>query len=279
MADNPKPLSVQMDTADDIPETYRELYAEQNGKWVLTGISGIKTQVDVDRVLEAKRKEVDAHNETKNKFRVWEGLNHEEVSAKLAEYDEMKIKLEGAGKLDEDKINQIVETRIKARISPVEKEKMGLAEQLKAASERIAAFENAERIRLIHEEVRKARIGAKAIDSAEEDILLNAERCFEVTEDGRVVTKDGVGVTPGITPDVWLTEMAPKRSHWWPESVGGGAKGSKGGGFAGNNPWSATGWNITAQGEFVRQHGEEKARQMAQAAGVTLGAVRPARAA
>jgi hypothetical protein len=123
--------------------------------------------------------------------------------------------------------------------------------------------------------VRKARIAAKVIDSAEEDALLLAERMFEVSEDGRVTTRDGVGVTPGVEPDVWFTEMQAKRIHWWPPSEGGGARGGKGGNGVGSNPWSTKNWNITAQMQYVTQHGEEKGRQMAELAGSSLGAIAP----
>lgn len=102
-----------------------------------------------------------------------------------------------------------------------------------------------------------------------------AERVFEVDDEGNVTTKDGVGVTPGIAADVWLTEMQDKRPHWWPQSQGGGAGGSGGGGAGGKNPFSAEGWNLTEQGRLVREN-PEKADQMAKAAGTTVGGGRPA---
>ena len=40
------PLKVIHDTLEDIPEAYRELYSEKNGKWELTGIVGLVTQAD-----------------------------------------------------------------------------------------------------------------------------------------------------------------------------------------------------------------------------------------
>ena len=104
---------------------------------------------------------------------------------------------------------------------------------------------------------------------------MNAERMFEITEEGQVITKDGVGVTPGVAPDVWLSEMQPKRGHWWPASTGGGAKGSKGANFA-SNPWTKENWNMTEQGKILSTQGREKAEQMAKAAGTSLGGRKPA---
>lgn len=42
-----------------------------------------------------------------------------------------------------------------------------------------------------------------------------------------------------------------------------------------DNPWSAAGWNITAQGKIVRALGIDKAAAMAKSAGCKLGDVRP----
>lgn len=42
------------------------------------------------------------------------------------------------------------------------------------------------------------------------------------------------------------------------------------------NPWTRELWNITLQGAFLRKHGKAQAEQYARAAGVELGATKPA---
>lgn len=42
------------------------------------------------------------------------------------------------------------------------------------------------------------------------------------------------------------------------------------------NPWDVANWSITAQMRFVKDHGLPTARAYARAAGVELGALRPA---
>jgi hypothetical protein len=42
------------------------------------------------------------------------------------------------------------------------------------------------------------------------------------------------------------------------------------------NPWTAALWSITAQGQFVRKHGTALAAAYARAAGVEIGATKPA---
>ena len=65
-----------------------------------------------------------------------------------------------------------------------------------------------------------------------EDVEVFGERLFEVDDSGRVVAKDGVGITPGIDPAMWLGDQREKRPHWFPGNVGGGS----GGGVVVNPP-------------------------------------------
>ena len=102
------------------------------------------------------------------------------------------------------------------------------------------------------------------------------ERVFEVREDdGAVVTRDNVGVTPGIKATDWLAEIQPTRAHWWAQSSGGGAGGGGGnGGSFGKNPWSKDNWSLTEQGKVATEKGMETAERMAKAVGSTIGATK-----
>jgi hypothetical protein len=264
------------DNQEEIPEVFRELFTERNGKWECTGIAGMRTLADFERMQEGIKRERKEHDETKLKLRAWGDLKPEDVQAKLDRFDEMEAKLEAGHKPDDEKLNKLVETRLKSKLAPVERANAELVAKLADREGKIAEYQNRERQRQIHDEVRTARVKTKAREDAEEDILLNAERMFEVDADGKVVTKDGVGVTPGIGADLWLQEMQPKRQYWWPESQGGGAKGGRVGNGAGlNNPWSAQNWNLTEQGKYLKEHGMEKAEQLAKLAGSFVGATAP----
>lgn len=276
---NGSALKAVHDSIDEIPEPYRDLYAERNGKYELSGIVGVKTEADVARIQEALRKEKEDHKRAKEAARVWldSGWKFEDIQARMDKWEEMELAAQ-AGKMDEDKLNQLVETRIKSRIAPVEREKSQYAEQLKELSSKLTEYQQRETQRTIYDSVDSAIEAAKIIPSAREDVRLLAERMFEVNEDGKVVTKDGVGVTPGVAADIWLQEMMPKRPHWWPESQGGGAKGAKAGMSVARNPWSASHWNVTEQARYIQEHGMEKAQQLAALAGSIVGATKPAAA-
>lgn len=269
------------DKQEDIPEAFRELYTEKNGKWECTGIQGMKTQADVDRVQTGLTKEREDHKATKGKLAVWGDMVHDDVVATLDRVPELEAAAKG--KLDEAQIEEIVTRRvdgtIKSKLAPVERElKTVTAERDELKGENVK-FLAANVTRTIHKTVRAALVESKVLPDAHEDALLLADRVFEVREDDKaIVTRDQVGVTPGLDPTGWLAEIQPRRRHWWPESVGGGAKGSGGGGggFGGKNPWSYEGWNMTEQGRFIREHGRERADSMAKAAGTVIGGKKPA---
>lgn len=269
-------LQAQYDNLDEVPEAHRELYTERNGRFEFTGVEGVKTQADIDRLTTSLTKERDTHKATKAQISAWAALGGtpEEIQQKLDRIAELEAAAEG--KLDEGKLNQLVEGRIKSKTAPIERERDGLKGQLAEANAKIEQYEARERQRSIHDAVRTAATKHKLLDTAVEDALFLAERMFEVDEEGRVVTRDGVGVTPGVEAHVWLTEMQQKRPHWWGPSQGGGGRPGTGGG-GGANPFTAAGWNMTEQGRLVREN-PDRANQLARAAGTTIGGPKPAAA-
>ena len=268
-------LKLSYDAIDDVPEVHRELYTDQGGKFVLTGVEGVKSQADIDRMNVALQKERDAHKATKSKYSHFENLDATEVLSKLDRFEELEAA--AAGKLDENAINGIVETRIKSKTAPLEREKAQLAAKLAENEAVIQQYQARERQRSIHDAVRSVALKSKVTDTALEDVLMLAERVFDVDEDGNVTAKDNVGVTPGVSPEVWLQEMQSKRPHWWPASGGGGASGSQGGGgYAGANPFAAATWNATEQGRIFREN-PKRAEQLAAAAGTKVGGMKPSK--
>lgn len=261
-------LKAIYDTIDEIPEVHRELYTERNGKFELTGIEGVKTQADVDRLTTGLTKERDAHKATKALVDQYAALGPiEELHSKLDRIAELEAA--AAGKLDDEAINKLVEGRLRTKLSPIERELGNTKAKLQQSEEKIAQYEARERQRTIHDSLRAAALKSKVNEHALEDVLLLAERVFELDDSGNVVVKDSVGFTPGISPEVWLTEIQPKRPHWWPPSQGGGGKGGNGGGGGGSNPWAKDTWNLTEQGRLFREN-PERARALAKQAGRTI---------
>jgi hypothetical protein len=268
----------------DIPEEYAALYAEKNDKWELTGIEVLKTQADIDRISGSLTKERDDHRKAKDKLKAFGELDPTQAQKDADEISELKVKVEtleasvGEGKPDEAMIEKLVEARVATISKPIQRELDKARVTITEQGDAITAYDLKNTNRTITDAVRLAASESKVIPSAVEDALMLSERVFEVGEDGSVLTRDGVGVTPGIDPSIWLSEMQDKRSHWWLPSQGGGAGGGSGGGGLGSgvdNPFSFKGWNMTAQGAVLRAD-PDKAARLATSAGTTVGGPKPA---
>ena len=118
------PLTAVVEKIDDIPEQYRDLYTEKGGKFELTGITGIKTTADVQRVQQALDNERNAHKETKASFEPFKDWKFEDVQAQLDRLPELEAAAKG--KLDEAAIEEMVERRVHgtltSRTAPLERQ-------------------------------------------------------------------------------------------------------------------------------------------------------------
>lgn len=273
-------LKTVHDKLDEIPEAFRELYTEKAGKWELTGITGVKTEADVARLTTSLEKERKDHKETKAKLALWGDRDVEETLAALDRIPELEKA--SKGKVDDAALDEMANKRaeklIASKLAPVQRSLEQMTKErdtLKVANEGLTAGEIR---RQIHDDVRAAATKLKLVPEAIDDALMYGERLMQRTEDGKIVTKEGVGFTPGLNAEGLLGELLPKRPHWQPPSVGGGAgdrRGGGGGGSGKDNPWTQEGWNLTKQGEMVRTLGVEKAAAMAAAAGSRIGATGP----
>ena len=265
-------LKAVVENLDDVPSQYRDLYTEKNGKWEITGIEGIRTVEDVNRIQAGLVKEREEHKRTKEKFAAFADLDINEVRAKLDRIPELEAA--AAGKLDDNKLNEMVEHRLRSKTAPLEREIGQLKTQVAEKDKLIANHEQEKRQNKIADAVTKAARKAGVADSAVEDAILLAERVFEVDDSGAVVVKDNVGVTPGIDPNAWFSEMESKRPHWWGASGGGGSRGGRPP-TTEKNPFSHEHWNLTEQGKLVSTD-RVKAERLATQAGTKIGGQRPA---
>lgn len=278
-------LKTVYDNQEDIPAGYEALYSERNGRWELTQIEGVKTPADVERVQTALNKERGEHKATKQALEKFGDLNPDEVHTTLERVPELEAQLEAAkkgGKLEGEELEKIVTARINQATGPLAREKQTLERKL-LEKDKLITDKDSENANLrttitagnIDQAVRAAAIESKMTVTAIPDALIRARSAFEITEDGKVITKDGTGYTPGLSPKEWVKEMQEQAPHWWPASQGGGANGGGANGGKTTNPWMKANWNITAQGQYVKQHGVAKAEEAAKQAGSTLGATKP----
>jgi hypothetical protein len=267
-------LKIIEDNLDAVDAAFHSLYTEKDGKFTLTGVDGMKTDLDVSRIQTALVKERNDHKGTKEKYAI---LGQHDPVEILALLDRIPGLEEAAkGTLDDAKIDSIVETRIKAKMLPLER----LLETEKTRAANLEAinknYVEKEKTSSIHSAVRKAALDAKVRPEAIDDAITLAERFFEITDSGDVIAKETVGILQGIDPATWLTELQSKKPHWWGETIGGGSQGS-GSNFGSNiNPWSGKDWNLTEQGKIYMKN-PAKAEQLAASAGTTVGGRKPSK--
>ncbi len=243
----------------------KELYTERDGNFELTGIQGVKSEADVRRLQLSLEKERGDHKSTRDKAKVWGEMDHEEVMGRLDRIPELEAA--AADKIDEAKLEEMAESRALTRLKPLERTNLTLTEQVAAKDALILEFQTKEENRVISDSLRKAGTELKMLDS--DDAVTFGRAAFRINEAGEVVTEDG------LTPEQFLIDLQVRKSHLWAPSVGGGATGGGGGSSFGKNPFSNDHWNVTAQGAIVNEHGLERARAMAKAAGTTVGGGRP----
>lgn len=267
-------MKAVLDNLDELDESLKEHYKQdaKSGKFVLDidnhdALPVVRTLKD-----ESAKNRIKARD-AENKLKAFEPLGDiAKVQEQLDRIPELEALAEG--KVDETKIEGLVNSRLKAKTAPLERERDQLKQQLTAKEQEVEAFRTKDRTRTIREEVQREGRALKILDTALEDAVMLAERQLEVGEDGKIVTKESSG-NAGLDVKAWLTDLQPKRPHWWPASAGGGGRSGGSGGLGGENPWKADQWNLTKQGQIVRED-PAKADRLAKAAGSKVGALKPA---
>ncbi|MEE8551522.1 MAG: hypothetical protein V3T08_09755 [Gemmatimonadota bacterium] len=262
----------QVDTLEEIPEGNREHYAERNGKYEIQ-VEGMKTQADVDRVMESLRKERVDHDKAKARARGFGEHTPESIEALAGQFEDTKLLLDAAkrdGGPNEDDLEKLVENRTLQRVKPLERRVKQLGDEIQTltgSNQQLVAEKRSNAILKNVLDAATLKDVAVSVDALP-DVELWGERVFEVTEDGRVVSKDGVGVTPGLTPKEVFTDMkaAGQRRHWFGQTVGAGAGGGAGGTDTGTNPFSEKGFNLTKAAQLTVSD-PARAVRLAKAAG------------
>jgi len=264
-------LEVQYDSIDAVPEQFRELYSDQDGVAVLTGVAGIKTQTDIANLQEALRKERNDHRQVREAFNPFKDLNYEDVQSQLDRIPALEAAAEGKAATIDDALKQQLTAPLQRQIDGIARERDDFKGQFEQLQSSLLRRDLSDAVRTIATEM-------KVIGTAIPDVEMVAERYLERTESGDFIVRADVrDITPGLDVRGFLKEMQRLRPHWWPASEGGGSGGGgKGGGIdPAKNPFSAKGWNLTRQGEIIRGEGTEVAARMATAAGTTVGGARP----
>lgn len=264
-----------INTVDD---KYRELYTQkkEGEDWVLTEIE----DHDAPDKLRAVRTEAGTLRVQNTKFKeqlaAFEGLDIEAVTGALAENESLKADIAALkeGKPTSGKaFDDAVAAKVKQATNPLESKIKKLENErdtFKGKAEELTRYQTqrtiddvvvgAFRELKVDEEVFSLK-GGDPDDLP--DGLLWARSRFKISDDGKVVDKDG------LSPKDRLEAMkeSGQRGHWFGSTGGTGSLPSGTDGKPAANPWMpGAGWNPTAQSAI-----QEKDPQRAQALAVAAG--------
>ena len=254
-------LKAIIDSLDSVDEHFRSLYTERDGKFELTGVEGMKTEADVQRLQTALSKEREDHRVARTRISAFGELEPEDVLSKLDRLQELELT---GGTVDETKMEEIIAARLKTKVSPLERTLDERSKRVVELETMVQTYESGNRKRTVQDKVREAFAIQKLTDAAaQEDAMLHAMSIFTIDADtNSVVTEDG------RTPAQWLEGMKQTRSYWWGPSHGGGSFGGRTN-HTGTNPWAKDSLNLTEQGRILKVD-PSKAEQLAKAAGVNV---------
>lgn len=274
----PPKLKAKYEKEDDIPEEYRELYSDREGIWYIADIEGMSTEGNVGRLEVALKKSREANAVMKQKLDKI-GKDPEEILTMSDRIIELEALVEAGGKPDPEKMESLVQAKLKTLMGPVTRELETLKktnEELLQGNEKLTKTISTGKMNaLIQAAGTKGGMNKFGIT----DYQLLGKDIFEFVEiEGveKAVTKEGCGFTPGLDPLQLIPELHEPKPHWFLETVGAGASGGNrqpGGG--GPNPWSAENWSLDEQAKLMRTLPAEKYEKMAKQAGSFVGAATP----
>lgn len=199
---------------------------------------------DIAKLREALRKEREEHKATKTALSVFRA----DIGKATGLGEDAPLEAITARLTDTDKLIQEKTTAIQTERDEAVKR-----------SESMLAERKAEKLEgAIEAGLQRAGIKPECLEDAR-SILRGA---LEVGESGDVLTKTAPNVVSGQTVDWFVvSQLRTMRPHYWPMSVGGGARGASGradsaGDISCFDPKHAN-YNLTAQGAYLRTHGRD----------------------
>jgi len=267
-------LKAILATIDEVDEKYRDLYTERSGKWEFTGVEGLKTQADVDRLQAGSVRERTDHKATKDALKVandklalWGDLVPDDVTAKLEKLEtyetgdkvpELAKNFEATVK---SRVDQVLAGKVLAETTKLTRELNETKTKLGESERSVGDYLTRENTRTVHDAIRAEATKAKVLPEAVPDLLLVASQDLKLV-DGKVVTEDG------RDPAAVMEDYKTKRPYFWPQAQGAGGRGGMGGGLdVGDNPFRRDVWNQTKIGQLVKSD-PTRAAKLAEQAGV-----------
>lgn len=247
-------LKAVIDSLDGVEEHFHSLYVKKGEKYEISGIEGMRTQGDVDRLQTALNAERATAKAQKVALDAWGDRKPEDVLPVLDKLPELEAQAAaGKNKYNQEQIDAIVAGKLaepQRKLSAAEKEVLELKQ---AVADSVAR----DKRRTIMDAVRSVAVETKAkpesYASEMGGLMLLGDRLFDTNDAGQVVVREGA---PGLVQGLGIKDAMPEiqRAHGylWPDSQGGGSNGNTGSGSPQGNPFKGN--NFTARSAFVESN-------------------------
>jgi hypothetical protein len=240
-------LKYKISSKAEVPAEQAAFYTERDGAFILD-VDGAVEKAKLDEFRNNNITLTKERDELKQRF---EGINPEEVR-KLAEE---KRRLEEEAQLKAGEVDKVVEKRVTAARTELEKQLGAITSERDALNARLVAIQ-------IDQGVTAAATKRGLRATAIPDITARARGVFRLVEgvptafeaDGKTVRTGKDGVTP-MTLEEWVDGQVSEAPHLFESNAGGGAAGNASGGSASGarasgtlrNPFRRETWNLTEQ--------------------------------
>lgn len=247
-------IQLQYEKSDDIPEmSVKELFAEKDGKMVFTGVEGLKTQSDIDKLNEALRKERNDHSLLKESMKKFDGVDLEEVRALKNKVISLEELTKNSSQ-SEESISAIVEKRLAI-------ERADDLKKLEEANNRIGELESFKFGRELGEQI-KSNLSDRIASEHQSTVSYILKNNSERQADGTYLLKDcsEFGLTSGMTLEQAVSKLSETNPVFAPKNTAGHGKGATGTTGAIKDPFSKENFSMTEQHKLYKENPAEYER-------------------
>lgn len=209
-------LPAKVDTLDDVPESVRGEYHEQDGVFILD-VGNLDEHPGVANLSKALKSERKLLQEAKASLKSARAAGDpEEIAAKLARLDELEAKA-GAG----DPADLAVKKAREKWQAEAESDRKKLEAERDDLRQRYRKVALGDRLKSLV-------LAADPLTKLVDDIVTLTGRHFDLDEDGRMVVVDSDGTPSSLTPEKWMERYREERPELFKAKSGSGTGTPKG---------------------------------------------------
>lgn len=250
-------LKVSYDSMSDVPSEFKGSFSEVDGKAVLSKEIEVKTEADVQAVLDAKGHIKTELTEAKEKLKSLDGITAEEFKKQQDELDVLRAKSKEGGQ-DEEVIKSIVDARVARATEELTKQNTELSTKLNEA----------DGFRFKTE--KDSQLNSALKGKVSESVMLDAQQiiggAMERQADGTFLSNGSMGFEKGLNFEQIVIKATEARKHWMPTNTAGGATGnSDSSSQSASNPFAKSTFNRTEQHKLLSENPSLAASMQSQA--------------